>query len=144
MQKRLEQIGNKLGELIIEKYGTSEGAMAAWDTRGRGRKAPEKSETKVSSSTREIPSNLKETGITSSQLKQVLDWTGAKDAKDWTTTLKEEFKKEKEEFGVSLREFAETWTEDYNEAILEEGEINEKDVMSVSRGLKFLRAILKS
>jgi len=31
-------------KLDLEKYGTSEGAIRAWDTRGRGRKEPEKKE----------------------------------------------------------------------------------------------------
>jgi len=45
-RERLNQIARGMEDLLIEKYGTSEGAMAAWDTRGRGRKTPEKKEPK--------------------------------------------------------------------------------------------------
>jgi hypothetical protein len=40
-REKLNGIAKEIENLLIEKYGTSEGATRAWDTRGRGRKSPE-------------------------------------------------------------------------------------------------------
>ncbi len=64
-RERLNKIAREIEGTLIEKYGTSEGAMAAWDTRGRGRKAPEKKEPKS-------------TGAESSSWGTALDGSGKK------------------------------------------------------------------
>lgn len=57
-RERLNKIAKEMEGTLIEKYGTSEGAMRAWDTRGRGRKAPEKKETQPSSSQDQVSGKL--------------------------------------------------------------------------------------
>lgn len=47
-REKLNGIAKEIENLLIEKYGTSEGATRAWDTRGRGRKASDKKESKQS------------------------------------------------------------------------------------------------
>lgn len=43
-REKLNDIAKNIREGLIQKYGTSEGAMRAWDTRGRGRNTPAEKE----------------------------------------------------------------------------------------------------
>ena len=59
-REKLNEIVKSMGEYLIAKYGTSEGAMRAWDTKGRGRgnSDPAQENSKSSKIEREISSGI--------------------------------------------------------------------------------------